>query len=124
MPNDITKLPKWAQSHIADMERKLARLEAHKAELVKQRNNTGPPDTDTFVDHLEPHDSLQRYQLLLRGAQVVWWPGEGFPDYQLGLLTARWDARDKALRITSSSRGRLVVSPVAGNVIHVREIDR
>lgn len=124
MEHDLTKLPRWAQRHIEDLQAQIGRLAERNRQVIAERNATGPVDTDTFIDHHHPHTGPQRYQMLPKGAEVVFWPGENFPDYQLGMLAARWDPRHNALAIRSSAHGSLTVEPVVNNALRIREIAR
>lgn len=115
--NDLTKLPKWAQQRIVLLERTIAELKA-------QRNAGPETTTDTYVDHILGDTDAEKYQPLRKGAQVVFYPFDGYPKYRVGRLTATWSDKRQALEIRSSGTGELQIIPDVSNAIHIREIDR
>jgi hypothetical protein len=124
MLNDIAKLPKWAQIHIRDQAAKISRLEIQVTDIQLARN-AGASDTETFVDHVIPHDDdPQRFQRLPRGAHIVWWTGEGYPVPHFGRIGAYWNFSEQAVVLTTSGAGRLSVEPQMNNCVLIRETGR
>jgi hypothetical protein len=124
MTHNIGNLPKWAQTHIGNHAAKLERLE-YQLESLQRARNAGPEDTDTFLDHVIPHDDDgKRFQRLPQGARIVWWTGEDYPIPHLGRIDAYWDPREQAVVLTTSGAGRLSIEPRSSNRALVREVDR
>jgi hypothetical protein len=99
-------LPKWAQQHIADTERRVAELEARVAALSQ-----GPAESDTVVDGLGTYPDRELGLGVIIGFRLP------------GGVVIEAVVRGDYLRIRDrgdGAGGALVVQPETGNVLRVR----
>lgn len=104
---DVSRLPKWAQSHLQLMEMRLA--EANKK--VTRLNGLLGFTESTYGDLLIPDDTHG----------VVFGASEA---NSLGEFSVRYDAKEKELRVSSGGGFGQVLSimPQASNVVRIRGV--
>ena len=116
-PEQIARLPKWAQEYIGRTESKLAQSERELSEL--KGGTLENPDQQKFY--------VERY-----GGEPFWLPQYGTLKFSENPTAdnprADFQFRESdsdlgGVKIMSSARGRLVVTPTASNVIEVTTID-
>jgi hypothetical protein len=101
----VPGLPKWAQQHIADLERKVADLERHVALLSE-----GPAESDTVVDGLGIYPDRELGQGVIIGFRLP--TGTIEAAVRGGYL----EVRDKGLGML----GTLVAQPQSSNVLRIK----
>jgi hypothetical protein len=105
----LAAIPKWAQQHIADTERKVAELQARVAALSQ-----GPAESDTVVDGLGTYPDRELGLGVIIGFRLpdgVVIEARVHPDGYL-------EIREKG--VGSSGTGALIVQPKSGNVLCIR----
>ena len=104
-PEQRTKLPKWAQEHIQDLERKLLQ----KDETIRCLRKENPVSTAWYCD-----DERECNVYLPEGVPISF--GDSLGKDQIWVHYSTWQAV-MALRV--SSQTRLIVRPSAANSIYV-----
>lgn len=114
--NDRTKLPKWAQEHMATQDRVIRDLEkevkAQKAILTNTPDDALQPDYLPRAAYLDPH----RHNIPIADGHVRYM----FNDNKFLYIDTRFvetDYHDVYLDIHGSNS--VVIKPVASNLVHV-----
>ena len=121
MNDKIAKLPKWAQSHIANLERQIEELKAEAARFGEQQ--------PTRILHDQTYGSLQDAGTWLRSDRdVAFYLGDIPADkgsYD-GRISCRLSKRtqNEPIHLELMGSGQLVITPHVTNVIRVRLEER
>lgn len=111
---DVSKLPKWAQDRISNLERNLQHAE--------QQLAIGPEDSDTFANPYGDMIGGSAIRPLGRGELVRFVIDEDARRFFEARIVR--ENGDIHLDIRTEGNTRLLVEPRASNLIHIRESER
>ena len=109
---DVSKLSKWAQQYIANLERRIRELEDYVKEISSEYPNSNVmlQGGVTHPDVGLPNDSCVYFYLD---------DGEGNRERLFNMIEVHHNHGEQTLSITSYGRGYLNVSPQSGNAIRI-----